>query len=113
MASTIKYNSRCASRLPGRLNHLRKICVSGRPARWVYIIRSGDFVKIGITDDVERRLCSLQIGNPVKLVLMAKFKTWDASRIESELHDRLGGHRERGEWFRLEASVLDWIDSFA
>ena len=87
--------------------------MSGRPARWVYIIQCGDFIKIGIADNVESRLQLLQCGNPIKLVLLRKFRTWDAPRMERELHDKLGVHRERGEWFRLDAVVSAWVESVA
>lgn len=76
------------------------------------MIRSGEFIKIGIADNVEHRMAFLQVGNPVKLVLLRKFRTWDAPRMERELHDKLGQHRERGEWFRMETAVLAWIKSF-
>lgn len=98
-------------KLPKRLQHLRKIVAAGRPARWVYVIQCGEFIKIGIADDVQRRIGDLQVGNPMKLTLLRKFKAWDAARMERELHEKLGSHHERGEWFRLSDVVKAWVDS--
>lgn len=45
----------------------------------VYIIRSGNTgaYKIGVAKDVEKRLEGLQVGNPEKLHIIAKYCNWN------------------------------------
>jgi len=78
--------------------------------RSVYIIQCAEFVKIGIADDVAQRLNTLQIGHPVKLKLVATFRTNDPFRMERELHNMLGPHHVRGEWFHLNDVVKAWVE---
>ena len=78
----------------------------------VYFIRDGlGHIKIGITDDVVRRLNQLQTSNPVKLELYAGFgvkSQFDAREIERHLHEKFSGRRLHGEWFD-EEKVLEFL----
>lgn len=63
------------------------------------------FVKIGLSHRrIDLRLESLQIGCPVDLLLLAvlSFRSSD----EGIWHHRLWDHHHRGEWFRLEGSLI-------
>ena len=62
----------------------------------VYYIKQGDFVKIGRTNRLQRRMSALQIGNPEPLRLLA----WLPGHNEKEHHQRWRNERVRGEWFR-------------
>ena len=85
-----------------------------RPAqvdcRTVYYIRSASgLIKIGIADDVGKRLATLQTGNAELLTIVA---TEPGGRArELELHDRFHFARIRGEWFRPDPRLLQHIDS--
>lgn len=67
---------------------------------WVYVIKNeiGDF-KIGITNDVNKRLKQLQCGNSGKLEIVFKWFTFDAEGIEKNSHARFSKYRLNGEWF--------------
>jgi hypothetical protein len=82
---------------------------SARPqSDWTYFIRVGaGAVKIGRSDDVDRRLRELQAANadPVRLLLKTK-----AIR-EGDAHRRWAHLRQRGEWFAAGDDLLDWLAS--
>ena len=68
----------------------------------IYLIRCGDYLKIGIANNLYERLSQLQIGNPLPLQLCCYFETSNPEKDEKSLH-RLFQHRHvRGEWFRLD-----------
>lgn len=71
---------------------------------FVYFIQAGDSgpIKIGFTNNVERRLSGLQTGcaNPLNIIAKLPFKSKAAaSRYERELHDQFSPYRLTGEWF--------------
>lgn len=67
----------------------------------IYIIRSETFLKIGIAQDISRRLKGLQTGNPIDLELFYSEQTCEPTGVEEEIHRRLTklGFHKRGEWF--------------
>lgn len=77
----------------------------------VYIVQLGyrPVVKIGITRDIWARLKTLQDANPEILRVRAVLDG-DAER-EAQLHLRFMQHWIRGEWFRLEGSLKQYIES--
>jgi len=73
---------------------------------YVYFIQEGrgkhGSIKIGKSSNINKRLKSLQTGNPRKLTLMATIKCTtpnNAHRLESKLHLMFKADRVRGEWF--------------
>jgi len=73
---------------------------------YVYFIQEGKgsygYIKIGKSNNVDKRLDSLQTGNPRKLTLMASIKCKtpnDALRLEKKLHIKFKKENIRGEWF--------------
>jgi hypothetical protein len=73
--------------------------------RRTYFVRCGGFVKIGIAWNVRHRLCGLQVGNPEPLELLGEL-TGDH---EIELHGLFREYRHRGEWFRLEGTLAEYL----
>jgi len=78
--------------------HKRKISDS-----FVYVVRSGDYHKIGVASDISKRIKALQIGNPIKikLTLIIKNSEMDAYLLEKCLHEVFEAKRVSGEWFVL------------
>ena len=73
---------------------------------YVYFIQEGrgshGNIKIGKANNVDKRLNSLQTGNPRKLTIMASIKckcVLDALKLEKRLHNKFKANRVRGEWF--------------
>lgn len=71
---------------------------------YVYFMQSGKNgpIKIGKSNNPEKRMISVQTGNPYKLRLVAVIYCDDdaaAYRMESRFHRILKKHRMHGEWF--------------
>ncbi|MEV7282654.1 GIY-YIG nuclease family protein [Streptomyces sp. NPDC093111] len=78
----------------------------------VYLIGSTDssLVKIGWTDNPNRRLRDLQTGSPVVLQLLAVFE--GGPIVEAELHRRFADKRRHGEWFDLGPDPVAVVSPF-
>lgn len=78
----------------------------------VYLIGSpgSPLVKIGWTDNPERRLRHLQTGSPVPLKLLALFE--GGHIVEAELHRRFADKRQHGEWFDLGQDPVGVVSPF-
>ena len=76
----------------------------------IYFIRSGasNYCKIGITDNLPRRIKALQTGNPEPLKCLGVIYGDAAS--ERLMHIRLNAHKVRGEWYSL-TEALEMLDS--
>lgn len=77
----------------------------------VYFILCGEYVKIGVAVDVERRLRHLQMSNPHPLELIA---TMDGERdLERQLHCRFVRYHARGEWYRYGPRLQAYVAKHA
>lgn len=77
------------------------------PKTRVYFIRSGKVVKIGMSDNVAKRMDQLKVSTHRKLKLVALADGGMA--LEKELHARFAAYRIRGEWFRWSQEISDYI----
>lgn len=75
----------------------------------VYILKHGEFVKIGVAKNVAVRIQQLQTALPERIVLLKIIEGMD-SKFESALHKRFRAHNTVGEWFRYEGAVKEWIE---
>ncbi len=58
-------------------------------------------IKIGISEEVNRRLKQLQTGSPYELKLMGWIEPENDRALEKELHTKYSKERTHGEWFDL------------
>lgn len=77
-----------------------------RPLQCVYFIRSGEYIKIGYTSDLPKRLSNLQTGNPHQLTVIHTILTRQAEEIEADLHEMFTEYHVSGEWFRLPDDAI-------
>ncbi len=76
----------------------------------IYVIRSQEFVKIGIATDIKVRLSELQVGNPIRLSMEALSEPTAAhAGIEDLLHGAHGGKHIGGEWFHLDYDEVEGL----
>lgn len=82
---------------------------------FVYFVQAGGdggAIKIGYTNDVEKRLGTLRTGNHLPLRLLAALEHLSASTVEAGLHRAFSDLRMEGEWFRCDDRILDAIAAF-
>ena len=91
---------------------------------YLYVIGNDtDRQKIGFSKDVEKRLKTLQTGNPDKLKIHYKIECPSNKTIslEKKIHTELSYKRLKGEWFDmtpqeamnyLEFARITWLDSY-
>lgn len=68
--------------------------------RWVYAVSSEadpKAIKIGVAQDIAKRLRNLQVGSPSPIVL--RWSTRGGYPLERHLHETFGKKRISGEWF--------------
>ena len=65
-------------------------------------------VKIGKSNNPEKRLAELQIGNPHKLVLYGII-TNVSQELENRLHQLFGDLHIKGEWFRMTDELIHFM----
>ena len=77
----------------------------------LYLIKcNNEFFKIGIANDLQSRLASLQTGNPYPLIVEFCFEFQSAAVVEKALHQKFAHCRSRGEWFKfLTADMADFV----
>jgi len=80
-----------------------------RPVPGVYFVRSGGFITIGFANNLDVRIGGLQVGNPTAIELLAMLP--GPRSLERRLHSLFGEHRERGEWFRVNDRLTDFLTS--
>lgn len=77
--------------------------------RTVYFVQteSGP-IKIGIAQDVQKRLRGLQVSTPDKLTLLCTAP--GGVQAEAKLHRRFASYRLRGEWFAAHPDILAEVE---
>lgn len=103
------------------LKAFKKSLVDNEPPRFLYILRHGesDYYKIGISNKVDKRIDTLQTGNPVELKFIACYESdfsdflgREITYLENFLHKNFADKRVRGEWFEFDYSTIADICMF-
>jgi hypothetical protein len=71
------------------------------PVRYIYLLKSGKYYKIGRSNAPGRREYELSIQLPEPVVAIHTIKTDDPVGIERYWHQRFAERRKNGEWFEL------------
>lgn len=69
----------------------------------LYFIQCGQFVKVGITTDMEKRVRALKAGNPypLRVASMVDIPSMYDRLVEKRIHGALHVYAVGREWFRL------------
>jgi DNA-binding XRE family transcriptional regulator len=74
----------------------------------IYFIQHTDFIKIGYTKEIHKRLNQLQVSCPVKLKILGLIQgTCDD---EAKYHNMFNHIHSHGEWFSANQDLIDFID---
>ena len=68
-----------------------------------FIRRESNFVKIGYSKDVTKRIKELQTASPTPIKVLAVLP--GGYKTERELHNLFYKHRKEGEWFKLVREI--------
>lgn len=73
--------------------------------QYVYFIGNENTVKIGYSNNPQKRLSQLQSGNPQRIEVLATIEDDNPQSLESNLHSIFREHKLSGEWFKNSDSV--------
>lgn len=76
---------------------------------YVLLDKNNDTIKIGRSRSVSKRMRELQTANSTNLILLYKFETIHAIKIEKYLHNIFQAYRINGEWFEYHNGILEKI----
>lgn len=65
----------------------------------LYILQCGNRFKIGVTNNIEKRIASLQTGNAEPITLVHIEERINPTKAEKYLHRCFHKNRLKGEWF--------------
>jgi DNA-binding XRE family transcriptional regulator len=74
----------------------------------VYFIKQNDYIKIGYTNNFNKRLNQLQVSSPVKLEVLGIIK--GTKDDESNYHKMFSKYHSNGEWFNCNEELISYID---
>lgn len=71
---------------------------------FIYVIRAGGFVKIGVARDPVRRIEGLRAGCPfpIEVISLRTAPGILAFQVERRVHTELAAARVHGEWFQID-----------
>ncbi|MGD2122607.1 MAG: GIY-YIG nuclease family protein [Gemmatimonadota bacterium] len=74
----------------------------------VYFVRAGEYVKIGVANNIHSRMSALQTGCPHELECVLLLNgSYD---LEMEVHQRFRSTHHRGEWFVWSDDLADYMN---
>jgi hypothetical protein len=76
---------------------------------YIYLIKAGQFYKIGKSKVLRSRLKRHQTSNPNKIKLIVEKLVLDCHKKEKQLLKRFRDKKVSGEWFRLNKEDILWI----
>lgn len=78
---------------------------------YVYLFECGGKYKIGVSNDVNRRIKDLD-HRPFKVTLISKVHSKMAYKVEGTIHALLKKHKIEGEWYDFPTTpTAEWFES--
>ncbi len=78
---------------------------------YLYLLKCGEFYKIGFSETPRKRVHSFRTGSPHPILLIHTLKTPHYKTVEKVLHRHFSEKRHQGEWFRLTDEDVAYIKS--
>ena len=80
-----------------------------KPKLHIYFIKCGEYYKIGISKDVQRRMKELD-KRPYKIeTIYVSDLTPNAYKVEQQIHSALERYRINGEWYDLPDGIIELV----
>jgi hypothetical protein len=96
----------CEARIAAETPRPKQIREKGETVGCVYLMKSGPFYKIGLSNSAGRREYELGIQLPEKPKLVHEIMTDCPAALETYWHNRFSSRRKNGEWFELDAAAI-------
>lgn len=85
---------------------------------YIYILKqeNSNIIKIGVTNDIKKRLKSVQTGNPNKIRVYHYEERNNAYEIEAFLKRKFVEYKREGEWYEnlnplsVRVEILQYLD---
>ena len=85
---------------------------------YIYILKQEDsnIIKIGVTNNINKRLKSVQTGNPSKISVYYYEERNNAYKIEAYLKKKFVKYKKEGEWYEnldpliVRVELLQYLD---
>jgi len=77
--------------------------------RKVYLMRSGDNIKVGVSTSPQERQRQIQTSHYEEVELIKTWEPEDALSMEKKIHAKLFSQHQRGEWFKMDEKSLNGI----
>lgn len=105
-----RYKLKVTTREPAKSRTTKKKPTKLSPPSLIYFITDGAYIKIGMTNDLNSRINSLQTGNPMPIncVLSYTPSSKKTSILEADLHKHYEKYRLKGEWFDIGHLKLEF-----
>lgn len=84
---------------------------SSNTKEFLYIFYLEGYYKIGVTNNVTKRLIQIDKNSPFPCYLISVYK--NRPGLEKEIHENLKLKCIRGEWFNLNQKDLEWVQQLA
>jgi len=105
-------SSLCRVHIVEGMAEISRMYPNGRPVKKgrktrvtkLYALKVGDFVKIGVADDLKARIACIQTNCPLEVELLGYVNAMQS--VESAIHGLIASERARGEWFHFRGIVL-------
>lgn len=79
------------------------------PDGCVYVLKSGNYYKIGRSRQPDKRIKTLKIQLPFPVEVFALIPCERCIDSEMALHELFGDKRVNGEWFHLSPNEVAWV----
>ena len=73
---------------------------------WVYGIQSGQFIKVGVAQDIRSRLFAFRLHNPHPIKVVMRRMVPEHYWVEKRMHQLLAQYSIAREWFDCAADLV-------
>lgn len=102
------------SRLDNALDYCKRLTKKRKDkarCHIIYILKCGEYYKIGYASDLAKRLCDYKVHNPAPMTVIRFAATPMHLQYERWIRIRFQSKHHHGEWYRFDDADLLRIDN--